>query len=122
MIPVFLFIPINLLIYRHVRSSTRRIQPQAGPANVQQKKLNQRDMVLLRHMGLMFFVFIGGWAPVFLISVISDYVFVHSIIDSSFTVWCELALLFDIIDLYLYNHELRKYLKDLCQRCIRMFN
>ncbi|CAF1432701.1 unnamed protein product [Adineta steineri] len=105
---------INVLIYHYVRASSRRVQPQAISEHIQQTKISRRDIYLLRHMILMFCVFVGGWAPVFIIPIISHYIPIRPIVSSSITVICEVALLIDIIDLFLYNHELTKYLKYLC--------
>lgn len=105
-----MFFVSNLLIYLHVRSSTNRIHPQDTSKSVQNKKLYPRDGYLLRHMVFMFCIFVGGWAPVFLLPIINDYVFVNAIVDSSFTIFCEVAAFIDMIDLFLYNHEVRKYL------------
>jgi len=118
-IPSIMCFVTNMLIYHHVRSSSRRVQPETSAENVVQKKISQRDIFLIRHMVLMFCIFAGGWAPVYIIPIIEYYAPVNSIASSISTIWCELAALFDMFDLFLYNHELRKYLKDLCLRCFR---
>jgi len=118
-IPSIMCSVTNMLIYHHVRSSSHRIQPETISKNVEQTKFSHRDIFLLRHMVLMFCIFVGGWTPVYIIPVIEYYTPVNSIASSSSTIWCELSVLFDIIDLFLYNHELRKYLKDICLRCFR---
>jgi hypothetical protein len=64
----------------------------------------------------MFCIFVGGWAPTFILLIIECYMPVNGIVASCLTVLCELALLFDIIVLFLYNRELRKYLKNTCRR------
>ena len=110
---------INILIYYYVRSSSRRVQVQNSSANVQHTKISRRDVYLFRHMVLMFCIFVGGWAPTFIAPIIGYYTSIHEVVYLSLTIWCELALLFDMIDLFLYNHEVRKYLQDLCIRCIR---
>ncbi|CAF3703004.1 unnamed protein product [Adineta steineri] len=107
----------NMLIYHYVQSSSRRVQPQAICGHTQPTKISRRDIYLLRHMILMFCVFIGGWAPVFILSIISHYILIRPIVSSSISVICEVALFIDIIDLFLYNHELTKYLKDLSLQC-----
>jgi len=109
-----------MLIYDHVRSSSLRVQPQIMSSNTQLTKINRRDIYLLRHMVLMFCIFVAGWAPTFIIPILRYYTSIDTIIISSSVVWCELALLIDMIDLFLYNHEVRKYLKDICLRCGRL--
>jgi hypothetical protein len=111
---------INKLIYNHVRSSSRRIQPSTVSGNFQQRKINSRDIVLLRHMVLMFCIFVGGWTPIFILPIIHHYMPISTIVHGCLTIWCELALLSDVIDLFLYNHELRKYLKSVYRRRFRL--
>jgi hypothetical protein len=111
---------INMLIYHHVRSSSLRVQPQIISSNIQLTKISRRDIYLLRHMVLMFCIFVAGWTPTFIIPILRYYTSIDIIINSSVIVWCELALLIDMIDLFLYNHEVRKYLKDICLRCGRL--
>jgi hypothetical protein len=106
-----------MLIYYYVRSSSRRVQPQNDSSNIPQTNISRRDIVLLRHMVIMFCIFIGGWSPTFLVPIIASYMSVNMIVVSSFTILCELGLLLDMIDLFLYNHEVRKYLKSTCLRC-----
>jgi len=101
-----------VIVSSHVRSSSRRIQPQ-----IQQPKLNQRDLSLLRHMTIMYCMFIGGWAPIYLIPIISFYVEIDPSVTSFFLIWCAVGLLLDVVDLYLYNYELRKYFKETCFCC-----
>ncbi len=108
-----------MLIYQYVRSSSRRIQPQTISKDIQKLKISRRDIFLIRHMILMFCIFVGGWAPVYIIPIITDYMPVKTTVSSIFTIWCELALLLDMIDLFLYNHELRNHLKDICLRLFR---
>lgn len=84
------------------------------------QKISRRDIYLLRHMVLMFCVFVGGWAPTFSMPIITYYTPINNIIFSSISIWCQLALLINIIDLFLYNHEVRKYLKEFCFRHVRL--
>ncbi len=66
---------INIIIFKYVQSSSRRIQTisQATIANHssdQEPKLSRRDIHLLRHMIIMFFVFIVGSGPIYITSLI----------------------------------------------------
>jgi hypothetical protein len=107
---------INMVIYHHVRSSSRPILPQTISGNVHQTKFSHRNIALLRHIVLMFCISVQRWTLQFIIPIIEYEVPFNTIVVSSFTIWCESALLFDMIDLFLYNHKLRKYLKDICLR------
>ena len=122
-IPFTVFLVVNILIFINVRSSTRRIRP--GPSTVTennpvsngQRKISGRDLHLLRHIVIMLSIFLGGWAPLYVLLAKEDQFLINPILVSCLTIWCELALLCDIIDLYLYNHELRNYLKTFLLRC-----
>ena len=116
MIPSFICLLINALIYHYVRSSSRRVQAQINSGDNQQLKISRRDIFLLRHMVLMFCIFVGGWAPIYISAFLSYYIAFEIRVFSILIIWCELALLLDMIDLFLYNHELRNYLKHTCLR------
>ncbi|CAF2851509.1 unnamed protein product [Rotaria sp. Silwood2] len=120
-IPSTIYLITNILIYYHVRSSSRRIQPQTIFHNVQQIKISRRDIYLLRHIILMFCVFVTGWAPTSILPIVNHFTYVNILLYGVSTIWCELALLINIIDLYLYNHKVRKYLKSICLQCCTKF-
>jgi hypothetical protein len=101
---------INVFIFINVHSSSRRIQPQS-PYDVQYCTLSRRDIHLLRHIIFMFCIFVGGWTPNCLSAIIAYHAYINMLAYFSFSILCELALLCDIIDLFLYNHEFRNYLK-----------
>jgi len=114
-IPVLLCAILNLTIFNYVTSSTKRIHPQSqastGHTNESQGKFNQRDIHLLRHMIIMFLVFVIGWSPIFITSVVMSTNAVSSLILRIFSLLAELSLLCDIIDLFLYSHNLKVVLK-----------
>jgi hypothetical protein len=121
-IPAVIFLLINIAIFTKVRSSSRRLGPvqsvtENQSPNGQSSKFSRRDLHLLRHMILMITVFVGGWAPLFLLLGIQSQFTIDPTLSACFTIWCELALLFNILDLYLYNHEVRNYLKGLVLCC-----
>ena len=107
--PVCVCIVANTLIYLHVRASTRRARSRSAP-----RARHRRDIFLLRHMIFLCCVYMLGWGP----SMIVDIVIYHSggsgLVYDCVTVNFQLALLVDIIDLFLYNREVRKYLTGLC--------
>ncbi|UJR21680.1 hypothetical protein I4U23_024757 [Adineta vaga] len=112
-IPALICLVINILIFQHVRSSTNRVQPSFTTGNENQYlQINRRDLYLLRHMIISFCIFLGGWSPVYLYNVIVFEPSFVSIISSICVLLAELSLLLDIIDLYLYNHELRRYFRE----------
>ena len=112
-IPSILFLILNILIFIYVRSSSRRVQSQIHSGENPQPKINRRDIVLLRHMILMFCIFIGGWAPVYISILLSFYITIQLRVFYILSTWCELTILIAMIDLYSYNHELRNFLEDI---------
>ena len=107
----------NVLIYRHVSSSSNRVQSPAISTAGHRRGVSRRDIFLLRHMAIMFGIFVAGWTPSFLIPIVEKYTPVHSIVSSSLNLWSELAVLINMIDLFLYNHEVRRYLTGLRLPC-----
>ena len=69
-------------------------------------------MHLLKHMLFIFIVFLIGWTPVYVVSA--------AVSDGAISDWAVLLLqlmpvlssLVNVVDLFLYNHDLRQYLKD----------
>lgn len=109
-IPGLVFLLTNVLIFIRVRQSTRRTQIQSSHTGNQRDQFSRRDLHLFRHMFVMISIFIGGWAPLYILFSIQSQFTVEPILSSSLTILCEIALLCDIVDLYLYNHELRNFL------------
>ncbi len=122
-VPSIIFLVINILIYGNVRSSSRRVQstsmpiPENNSNNARPLQISRRDVHLLRHMVVMLCIFVGGWTPLYVLFAIQNQFLINPIVNACFTIWCQLALLCDIIDLYLYNHEIRNYLKTTFLRC-----
>ena len=121
-LPALFFLIINIIIFAKVRSSTRRIQaaPSSSANNIFRNgmnRFNRRDLRLLRHMVVMIVVYIVGWGPFFLASCLQTGPPSDSPLYAGLAVWSEISLLCDIIDLFLYNHEVRTYLKKLFCRC-----
>ncbi|CAF1177558.1 unnamed protein product [Rotaria sordida] len=116
-VPSIVFLIINILIYVTVRSLSHRIRPSSfsvtenNPRNIRQERISRRDIHLFRHMIIMFLIFVGGWTPLYALFAIQTQALANIILSECFTIWCQLAFLCDIIDLYLYNHEVRNYLK-----------
>lgn len=113
MIPFIINGIFNVLILLKVVASTRRIHDQGAHLNQTEnvRQYHARDIHLLKHMLFIFLIFIGGWAPVYTAVVL------HLFIDIS--VWILVSLqippifssLIIVLDLYVYNHDLRRYIK-----------
>lgn len=104
---------INVIIFKYVRSSTNRVQPADFTIhNVRRQPIARRDLHLLRHMIAMFCIFIGGWAPIFFyVAIISDVDFTEIVYPILFML-AELSVLCTLIDLFLYNRQLRKHFTE----------
>ncbi|CAF1191822.1 unnamed protein product [Adineta steineri] len=121
-IPSIICLVNNIMIFKYVRSSTNRIQTSLENAKNNQQQhqhqhLSRRDLHLLRHMIVMFCIFVVGWSPINLYSVFVNVGSITSTIVSIFILLGDLSLLIDISNLFLYNHELRRYFREkICRR------
>jgi hypothetical protein len=103
---------INSIIFIYARRSTRRVRTTNGES-ANTPILNQRDAHLLKHMIFMFAVFFCGWTPAYMIKAVTESVSGFSPIAMQILYMIPAAsILIDIVDLFLYNHELRKYLTN----------
>ncbi len=115
---------VNVLIFVHVRSSSRRVRPQAVPSvtnisNTQEPRISRREISLLRQMIFMFSMFVGGWTPVYL-TVLTFYFIPFNLMAFQLTtVVAELCLLFITMNLFVCNHELREYCKNKIRQLFR---
>ena len=111
-IPSVVCLVSNGLIFYHVHSSSRRVQTGVVATVGQRPPISHRNLHLLRHMIIMFCVSLSGWAPIIITRILGYYMSVNQVVTESLIVWYGLSLLFNVIDLLLYNHELRRYLVD----------
>jgi len=105
-IPLTLNTILNAIILRHVRQSTQRIQP--THPTISHASLQRRDIRLLQHMIILFCLFIVGWCPIY-ISAFIDALQYNPLVNLLFMTLAELSIFFDILDLFLYNHDLRRF-------------
>ncbi|UJR18171.1 hypothetical protein I4U23_005071 [Adineta vaga] len=108
-VPSIINIIFNVLIFRHVRFSTRRVQPE--PTN-QMMRLSRREFSLLRQMIFMFFTFIGGWSGIYVSVIINEFVAFNEWIRPALVIFSEICILGIIINLFITNHEIKNYLFD----------
>ncbi|UJR19681.1 hypothetical protein I4U23_022815 [Adineta vaga] len=110
-LPCVIHVVFNSFIFINVRSSTRRVHAETTATSVTNKSRqhNTRDVRLLKHMLFIFVVFISGWSPFFILSTIS--INAPEWINSLLQMLPVFSLLINIVDLFLYNHDLRQYLK-----------
>ena len=114
-VPALICIVTNIRIYLHVCASSGRVQTRSVARASNQQTISRRDIFLLRHMVIMFSIFIFGWAPWLIVYIVEYYTTISVLLDTIPFVSNQSALLLDVIDLFLYNHEVRKYLIGLCR-------
>jgi hypothetical protein len=115
---------LNVLIFKHVRASTRRVQPQtigtnSNNNNIQHARISRRDISLLKQMIFMFCTFIGGWTPVYAILVINIIITLNPLIFRYSATVCEMAMLAIAINLFKCNHEIKDFLIIRIRRWVR---
>jgi hypothetical protein len=102
------------MIFVKVRSSSRRVHAAITtmPVATNSKQQNARDVHLLKHMLFISVIFIIGWAPIYIISVVKLPLNMPYWIYSLLQIFPVLSSLINIVDLFLYNNDLRQYLKQ----------
>jgi len=115
---------VNVRIFTYVRSSSRRVRPQAVPSmtnmiNTQEPRISRREISLLRQMIFMFSMFVGGWTPVYLTVLILYFIPFNLMAFQLTTVVAELCLLFITMNLFVCNHELREYSRNKIRQVFR---
>jgi hypothetical protein len=109
-VPSLICLIINIIIFSYVRSSTKRVNPSSATTIASSPLcINRRDLRLLRHMIVMLCIFVGGWAPSYVYSFVAKTTF-NNTVFLILIVLAELSITVDIINLFLYNHDLRRYL------------
>ncbi|CAF1337804.1 unnamed protein product, partial [Adineta steineri] len=102
--------------------SARRIHPQAISAltsdvTAQQPKISRREISLLRQMIFMFLMFIGGWTPVYIVNILDAATDLNFMIVQIAVIFSQICVLGIVINLFIYNHELRQYLSNKIRVC-----
>ncbi|CAF1249868.1 unnamed protein product [Adineta steineri] len=109
-LPAIFLAITNSIIFKFVRRSTRRVLPMNNEHQTPATSLNHRDARLLKHMLFMFAAFFCGWIPVYIMSVIYwDGKGISNVAYHGVLMLPIVGLVIDIVELFLYNHELRTY-------------
>jgi len=83
-----------------------------GAIGQQPARISRRDISILRHAIFMFAMFILGWTPIFSLVAIDYYGHVIPLVYTILEILAAISSLCCMLDLFLYNHELRRYIKD----------
>ena len=121
-IPILINIILDIRIFLIVRRSTRRVQAQnvsTVRCSVRKSsiRITRRDISLLKHMIVIFLLFVIGWTPVFLLNLIDIIIPGHIYQIIYCTYLCILSTLGIIAYLFIFNYELRRYLCDRIRCC-----
>lgn len=76
------------------------------------KNLQNRDVALLKHILFLHIIFVLGWAPIALTPVIELFIKIPHLVYLFVRLLPSMSLLINILDLYVYNHELRQYFQE----------
>jgi hypothetical protein len=99
----------NIIIFAYARRSARRVQP-ANRDSAKVPILGHRDARLLKHMIFMFSVFFCGWIPIYIIAVIDwDGTAISNALLHGLQILPVVSLFIDVVNLFLYNHDLLIY-------------
>jgi hypothetical protein len=90
------------------------------PAATSSTHQHTRDIHLLKHIVFILIVFISGWAPVYIFSVINPSAVSFSLASLLLELLPVLSSFIMMVDLFLYNHELRHYLKEKIWKCFNL--
>ncbi len=92
---------------------------QATTANIANtNRQHARDIYLLKHILFIFIVFVIGWAPIYILIAADQNGDVPTWVYLLLELLPVLSVAIDIIDLFMYNHDLRQYLKERLLYCL----
>ena len=129
LIPPSIILFINFLIFLFARSSTKRIQPQPFSVvtitqsvvnQVQRSKMSRRDISLLKQMAYMFFIFVGGWGPVY---ISLNWEFINTTVPLLMPIFVVLAAFSSFIiitNLFVNDYEIRQWFREQFRRCLTL--
>ena len=104
---------LNALTFLRVRASTCRVHAMTIPSSTALNVILQhpRDGRLLKHMLFNITIFISGWTPIYVVAVFDTAQRVSPMVYELLKSLPILSSVINVIDLFWYNHGLRKYLK-----------
>ena len=120
--PALINVLINIPIFIFVRTSANRIHVSesstaTSSVTVQSQKISRREIALIKHMAYMFWVFVIGWSPVYITSIVGLFTIVDSLVYHLTVILCEASVLTIVLTLFKINRDLRQYLWDKIRFC-----
>lgn len=116
-------VTINAMIFARVRSSSRRLETDVSAVtdgNHLNRQQHGRDMRLLKHMIFNFIVYLCGWGPFYFVALSDPNYYLPGWIYLAVQLLSMLSGVIQIIDLFIYNRELRQYLKERLSHCLHL--
>ena len=115
-VPSILNAMLNSAIFRKVSLSSQRLISELKKSS-SMEALNNRDVSLLKHMIFLHIIFVIGWAPIAFIPILELFITIPHSVALLLRVLPSISLLINIVDLYVYNHELRQYFREDFLKC-----
>jgi len=121
-LPTILNAFFNIKIFLKVRSSSLRINAERSMTQIpgNPNRRNTRDILLLKHMLFIFVMYIIGWVPIYILSIVDPHQLKPLWIYMLLRFLPGLSFLIDVMDLFFYNRELRQYLKEKLENCFHL--
>ncbi|UJR32632.1 hypothetical protein I4U23_020092 [Adineta vaga] len=117
---------VNIRIFHFGHTSFRRLQShhmsnriepisrivsnRTNPIIQTRSRINRRDIRQLKHTIYMFLMFLIGWGPIYTLKIFMHNANVSTSLLGFFFVWAQLSLVCLVINMFVFNQELRKYL------------
>lgn len=111
---------LNLIIFLKVSLSSQRLisgDKSLSIESLNSKHLQNRDLALLKHIIFLHIIFVIGWAPIALTPIIELFVPIPQLVNLFVRLLPSISILISILDLYVYNHELRQYFQEQFFNC-----
>ncbi|CAF1106825.1 unnamed protein product [Adineta ricciae] len=73
-------------------------------------RISRRDTHILKHTIYMFLMLVFGWGPIYILFIVIHSTTVSTILLGFFCVWAQISLVCLVINMFIFNTQLRKYL------------
>lgn len=118
--PALACVIIHVLIFIHVRNSSRRVQTEAFSVQRSLASTRRRDWKILQQAVVVFCTFLLGCTPILLLEAIDDKRLVNPAIYASLMPVGSLSTLISLTYLMLFNNELKDYRNEKICFCLRL--
>jgi hypothetical protein len=102
-VPTGFVIVVNGILFMFIRKSTSRLQVTGGKTG-----LSGRDARLLKHMIFIIAVYLGSWAPIYIVALADVARNFPPIVYGTLSILPNFGLLIGTIDLFLFNNQVKQ--------------